>query len=169
MIYRQLGKTGIEVSALGFGAMRLPMVKIGGEEDVDIDKAVDTIRLAFEKGVNYVDCGFLYCAQESEVAVGKALKGWRDKVTVTTKATKMRMENPGDLRRMLEHQLQRMDVDHFDFYCFHGIGFENFHELDKKTGWIKDMMKAKEQGLAKRIGFSFHDEPEGMKKLVDLG
>ena len=169
MIYRQLGKTGIEVSALGFGAMRLPMVKIGGEEYVDIDKAVDVIRLAFEKGVNYVDCGFLYCAQESEVAVGKALKGWRDKVTVTTKATKMRMENPGDLRRMLEHQLQRMDVDYFDFYCFHGIGFENFHELDKKTGWIKDMMKAKEQGLAKRIGFSFHDEPECMKKLVDLG
>ena len=66
MVYRKLGKTGIEVSSLGFGAMRLPMVKIGKENYVDIDKAVDVIRFAFEKGINYIDCGFIYCSQESK-------------------------------------------------------------------------------------------------------
>ena len=169
MIYRELGKSGIKVSALGFGAMRLPMVKIGAEEYVDLDRAVEAIQLAFERGVNYVDTGFLYCSTESEIAVGRALRGWRDKVTVTTKATKQRMENPGDMWRMLEHQLRKVDIDYFDFYCCHGIAWDNVHEIDKKTGWLSDLMRAKEQGLAKHVGFSFHDDPEGMIKLVDLG
>ena len=169
MIYRELGNTGIQVSALGFGAMRLPMVQIGAEEYVDLDRAVEAIQLAFERGVNYIDSGFLYCAAESEIAVGRALKGWRDKVTVTTKATKQRMENQGDLRRMLEHQLRKMDIDCFDFYCFHGIGWENFREMDEKTGWISDLMRAKEERLVKRMAFSFHDEPESMVKLINLG
>jgi len=169
MIYRQLGKTALRVSALGFGAMRLPMVNIGGEDYVDLDRAVDCLRYGFEKGINYVDCGFLYCAKESEIAVGRALRGWRDKVTVTTKATKFGMKNPGDLRRMLEHQLRKMELDWFDFYCFHGIGWDNFHEIDAKTGWQRDLFHAKDEGLVKRIGFSFHDAPENMKKLIDLG
>jgi len=167
--YTTFGNTGIEVSRLGFGAMRLPMVSIGSEEFVDIDRAVDTIRHAFELGVNYIDSGFIYCAKESEIAVGRALRGWRDKVTVTTKATKMRMDNPGDLRRMLDHQLAKLDLDYVDFYCFHGIGYDNFHEKDEKTGWISDMMQARDEGLVKHVAFSFHDDPESMIKLVDLG
>ena len=100
MIYRTLGRTGMRVSQLGFGAMRLPMIGIGEEQYVDIDKAVEVMQAAFELGVNYVDTGFMYCSQESELAVGRALRGWRDKVTVTSKATKFRMANPGDLRRI---------------------------------------------------------------------
>jgi len=169
MQYTQLGNTGIEVSRLGFGAMRLPMVEIGDQQYVDIDRAVETIRHAFERGVNYIDTGFVYCSQESEIAVGRALKGWRHKVTVTSKATKMRMANPGDLRRMLEHQLRKLDIDSLDFYCFHGIGWENFHDLDAKTGWIQDMTRARDEGLLRHIGFSFHDEPAAMRRLVDLG
>lgn len=76
MEYRHLGRTGISVSALGSGAMRLPMVQIGGEQYVDIDRAVEAIRHGFERGINYVDTGFVYCSQESEIAVGRALKGW---------------------------------------------------------------------------------------------
>ena len=169
MKYTQFGNTGIEVSPLGFGSMRLPMCSIGGSSYVDYDRAVDVIRHAFEKGVNYIDSGFMYCSAESEIAVGKALKGWREKITVTTKATKQRMSDPGDLRRMLDHQLAKMDLDCFDFYCFHGVGFDNFNETDKKTGWISDMEKAKVEGLIKHVAFSFHDKPENMKKLIDLG
>ena len=169
MIYRELGTTGIQVSALGFGAMRLPMVTIGAHEYVDIDRAVEVIRHAFDKGVNYIDSGFMYCAAESETAVGRALRGRRDTITLSTKATKMRMEAPGDLRRMLEHQLVRLDVESIDLYCFHGIGWESFHTLDEKTGWIADLRRARDEGLVGRIAFSFHDEPENMAKLVDLG
>ncbi len=70
---------------------------------------------------------------------------------------------------MLEHQLQKLDVEYTDFYCFHGIGLDNFYEIDKKTGWIKDMMKARQEGLIRHIGFSFHDRPENMSGLIDTG
>jgi predicted aldo/keto reductase-like oxidoreductase len=136
---------------------------------VDVDRAVDVIRHAFSRGVNYIDSGFMYCAQESEIAVGRALRGWRDRITLSTKATKMRMAAPGDLRRMLEHQLVRLDTDHVDFYSFHGVGWENFHEIDDRTGWIADMMRARDEGLVRHVAFSFHDKPEGLTKLVDLG
>lgn len=166
---RAFGRTGIQVSPLGFGAMRLPMLKIGGHDYVDIDRAVDAIRHAFSAGVNYIDTGFMYGSQESELAVGRALKGWRDRVTVTTKATKMRMSDPGDLRRMLEHQLRKLDLDCVDFYCFHGIAWDGWHEIDARTGWIGDLTRARDEGLVRRIGFSFHDKPESLPKLVDTG
>ena len=139
--------------------MRLPMFTLKDSEFVDFDKAVEMIRHAIDNGVNYIDSGFRYCNHESEYAVGRAIRdGYRDKVVLTSKATKFNMAAQGDLRRMLEHQLQKLDVDYLDFYCFHGIGWDNYHEIDEKTGWIKDMHRAKEEGLIKRIAFSFHDQ-----------
>ena len=82
MIYKPFGNTGIQLSALGFGAMRLPMA---GEGRVDDEKAVPLIRKAFELGVNYVDTAPYYCGKDSERVVGLALKGWRDKVYLSTK------------------------------------------------------------------------------------
>jgi len=171
MQYVQLGNTGYRVSRLGFGSMRLPMRTIGKESYVDIDRAVAVLHRAFELGVNYVDSGFVYCSSESELVVGRALEQWprRDEIMVTTKCTKFRMENPGDLRRMLEHQLWRLRRDYLDFYLFHGIGWDNWHEIEAKTGWVKEMMQAKEEGLVKQVGFSFHDKPENMIRLIDEG
>ena len=171
MQYVELGNTGYTVSRLGFGAMRLPMVSIGAKEYVDVDKAIAVIHRALELGVNYVDTGFLYCSEESELVVGDALSQWprKDELVVTAKCTKLRMNKPGDLRRMLEHQLWKQRREHFDFYLFHGIGWDNWHETDEKTGWIKDMQRAKEEGLAKHIGMSFHDKPENMIRLIDTG
>ena len=169
MKYNPLGSTGLNVSALAFGSMRLPMTNLGDTEFVDLDRAVEVIRHAFDCGVNYVDCGFQYCNFQSEIAVGRALRGRREQVIVTGKATKFRMLNPGDLPRILEHQLQRLEIDRFDFYGFHGIGWDNLHAIDEKTGWIADMHRAKEQGLFDRMCFSFHDEPESIAKIVDLG
>lgn len=171
MQYTQLGNTEYQVSRLGFGAMRLPMVEIGGQQYVDAQKAIQVLHRAFELGVNYVDTGFMYCQQESEFVVGDAIEQWphSDDIVVTAKCTKMRADAPGDLWRMLQHQLWKQRRDSFDFYLFHGIGWENWHEIDRKTGWKADMRRAKEEGLAKHIGFSFHDKPEMMKRLVDEG
>jgi predicted aldo/keto reductase-like oxidoreductase len=169
MNYREFGKNGIHVSALGFGSMRLPMMKVGANKFVDMDRAVETIRLAFEKGVNYIDSAWGYCAAESEFAVGRALRGWRDKVYVTTKAARWSMTEKGDLRRMLEHQLQKLGTDYMDFYCFHDTGWDVLHEMDEKTGWIGDMMKAHEEGLVKHVAISSHDKPENIIRLIDLG
>jgi uncharacterized protein len=171
MEYRILGRTGYSVSRLGFGAMRLPETSIGDKKYIDLDRAVETLHAAFRLGVNYVDCGLLYGSEQAEIAVGRALRSWpeRDKIIVTDKATKFRMAKPGDLRRMLEHQLQRLDRTWVHFYLFHGVGWDNFHEIDEKTGWIADMTKARDEGLFRYTGFSFHDDPQRMNDLVDLG
>ncbi len=169
MIFNAIGKTGLEVSALGFGSMRLPMTDIGNMEFVDLDRAVEVIQHALDAGVNYIDCGFQYCNFQSEIAVGRAIRGRRDQVIVTGKATKTRMFNPGDMRRMLEHQLERLEIDYFDFYGFHGIAWDALYSIDEQTGWIAEMHQAKEEGLFKRMCFSFHDEPENIRKFVDLG
>jgi predicted aldo/keto reductase-like oxidoreductase len=171
MQYTRLGNTGYTISRLGFGSMRLPMIDIGGKEYVDVERAIAVIHRALELGVNYVDTGFQYCAEESELVVGTALENWpdRDNIVVTAKCTKFRMANPGDMRRLLDHQLWRQRRDSFDFYFFHGIGWDNWHEIDDKTGWFKDMQQAKDEGLVKHVGFSFHDKPENMKRLIDTG
>lgn len=169
MEYNTIGRTGRQASALGFGSMRLPMADVGNMEFVELDRAVELMHHAFDAGINYVDCGFQYCNMQSEIAVGRALKGRRDQVTVTGKCTKTRMFNPGDMRRMIDHQLQRLEIDAFDFYGFHGIGWEKLHEIDAQTGWIAEMHRAKEEGLFRHMCFSFHDDPENIPKLVDLG
>ena len=70
MQYIDLGKTGYRVSRLGFGAMRLPMTRIGDKDFVDVERALALFHRAFELGVNYVDTGFMYCNYESEFVVG---------------------------------------------------------------------------------------------------
>ncbi|HEX3028807.1 MAG TPA: aldo/keto reductase, partial [Clostridia bacterium] len=169
MRYRDFGKTGIKISALGFGCMRLPMIKINGEDAVDIDRAIDILHKAYEQGVNYFDSAYIYNNGLSEGALGKALKGIRDKVYVSTKSPGHILEKPGDYTRILEEQLKRLDIDYIDFYHFHGIGYDNFFETDKNTNWLSEAQKAKEQGIIKHISFSFHDKPESMIKLIDTG
>ncbi|MHB0856003.1 MAG: aldo/keto reductase [Anaerolineae bacterium] len=171
MQYVELGNTGYRASRLGFGSMRLPMVRFGDKEYVDAERAIEVLHQAFARGVNYVDTGLMYCNEESEFAVGSALATWpqRHDIIVTAKCTKFRMQQPGDLRRNLEHQLWKQRRESFDFYLFHGIGWENWHEIDARTDWIADMARAREEGLVKHIGFSFHDTPENLIRLVDVG
>lgn len=165
MQYRDFGKTGLKISALGFGAMRLP------EKDghVVVEKAVETIHRAFELGVNYIDSAYFYNNNESEVAVGKALKGWRDKVIVSTKNPDS--SAPGEAwRKILDEQIRKLDVDHIDIYNFHGINWSSFeNEISRPGGALEAARKAQAEGLFTHLSFSFHDTPEGLIKLVDTG
>jgi uncharacterized protein len=169
MLYKEFGNTGIEISSLGFGCMRFPMVKVNDKDVVDEDKTTQMIHRAYELGVNYYDTAWFYCGGQSEVALGKALKGFRDKVYVSTKSPGHLVHKPGDYRRILEEQLKKLDMDFVDFYHFHGVGYDSFLETDKKSGWLKEAQQAKEEGLIRHISFSFHDKPESMIKLVDTG
>lgn len=169
MIYRTFGKTGIKMSTLGFGAMRLPMTNVDGKNIVDYDKAVPAMQRAFELGVNYVDTAPYYCDADSEVAVGKALKGWRDKVYLSTK-------NPiedasGDhWRERLEKSLKKLDVDYIDFYHMWGISLDAFrNSIDVKGGPMEAAQKALDEGLIKYLSFSFHDAPDNMIPIIDSG
>jgi hypothetical protein len=163
MQYTQFGKTGLNVSRLGFGTMRLPMKTVDGASVVDEDPAIAMLHRAFELGVNYVDAAYFYCDGLSEITLGKALKGWRDKVVLSTKY-------PFDIpfRERLESQLTKLDTDHIDFYHFHGIG-DSFFSHVRHDEAVNGALRAKEEGLIRHLSFSFHDKPEVMKKLVDTG
>ena len=169
-MYRDFGNTGVQISRLGFGAMRLPEKKVNDKMELDMDEAVKAMQHAFTQGVNYVDTAWFYHGGQSEVAVGNAIKGWRDKVTLSSKSPGHLVKKAGDYRRMLEVQLERLQEDSIDFYHFHGVSYEGFLEIDKKAGWLKEAEQAKSEGLIKHISFSFHSEnPEDLIKLVDLG
>ncbi len=169
MQYREFGDTGIKISALGFGAMRLPEIEENGTYRIDEEKALAVIIRAFELGVNYIDTAYGYCHGNSEIVVGKALKGWRDKVYLSTKMPTWLVKERGDYRRFLEEQLQKLDVDYIDFYHFHALGQERWENFVLKHDLLDEAQKAKEEGLIKHISFSFHDKPEVLKQLVDVG
>lgn len=169
MIYRELGNTGLKISSLGFGCMRLPMVEMGGKKVVEQDKVDVMMHKAYELGVNYFDTAYFYNEFLSEAALGTAIKDFRDEIILSSKSPGHLVKKPGDYRRLLEEQLTRLNVDHLDIYHFHGIGYESFLSIDKASGWIKDAQQAKDEGLFNHMAFSFHDEPENMKKLIDLG
>ncbi|RPJ37153.1 MAG: aldo/keto reductase, partial [Chloroflexi bacterium] len=122
MQYRQFGSTGVKISRLGFGAMRLPQKSVSGKMVTDHEEGARILRRAFELGVNYVDSAPYYCDSESEVVVGKALKGWREKVYVSTKYP----VGDGSYREQLEKSLKRLDTGWIDFYHFWGIDWETF-------------------------------------------
>ena len=165
--YREFGRLGIKVSRLGLGAMRLPMTSDGAH--VDEEKAIPVIQRALELGVNYVDTAPYYCSSESEIVVGKAIKGWRDRIYLSTK-------NPVDdakeatFRGWLEKSLRKLDVDYIDFYHMWGIKWSTYVERIAVPGGALDAArKAQEEGLIRHISFSFHDSPENLFKLIDTG
>jgi len=170
MQYTEFGNTGIKVSKLGFGAMRLPMVEKDGEKDVDYDRAVKMIREAIDLGVNYIDTAPYYCEKKSEIAVGKALKdGYREKVYLSTK-NPIENESGADWRKRLEKSLKKLDTDYIDFYHMWGISWEAYqNKIDVENGPIEAAYQAKEDGLIKHISFSFHDDAENLFKLIDTG
>ena len=169
MQYRDFGNSGVKVSTLGFGAMRLPQERIKGKYQVKEEESIEMIQRAFELGVNYVDTAYPYCHDQSELAVGKALKGWRDKVYLSTKMPTWMVEKKGDYRRFLEEELERLKVAYVDFYHFHALNEDSFKNTVLKHNLLKEARKAKDKGLIKHISFSFHDKPEVMKRIIDVG
>ncbi len=166
MIYRDLGKTGHRVSQLGFGAMRLPMVGTGEDARVDREKAIPMIHRAFECGLNYIDTAVGYCNRDSQRVVGEALKGWRDKIVVSTKNPEYDSEEKW--WQNLEDSLERLQVDYIDIYNHHGINWQRYTERVEPMV-SKWMRRALDQGLIKHICSSFHDSNENLIKYINTG
>ena len=167
MQYRPFGKTGITVSALGFGAMRLPMTADG--KHVDEEKAIAVIHRALELGVNYIDTAPYYCEKESEYIVGKAVQGLRDGVYVSTK-NPIEDASGDNWRARLEQSLRKLDMGYVDFYHMWGINWQTYAErILAPGGPLEAAQKAREEGLIRHISFSFHDEPDKLIRLIDSG
>ncbi|MEW5747818.1 MAG: aldo/keto reductase [Candidatus Thermoplasmatota archaeon] len=169
MQYRDFGKTGWKVSALGFGAMRLPTV---GDQPmtkrIREAEAIGMIRHAIDRGVNYVDTAYGYHEKKGEVIVGKALRGgYRDRVRIATKSPVWLIEKKTDFDRLLATQLRRLRTDHIDFYLFHALNGDAWEKTVLKHGLLKRAEKAIADGRIGGIGFSFHDDLKAFKKIVD--
>ena len=169
MEYRNFGNTKIKVSVLGFGAMRLPEVERNGKWYIDEAEAIKLIHKAFEYGINYIDTAYPYCHEQGEIVVGRALGEWKGRIYVSTKSPVWRIKKTSDFRYYLEESLKKLDLDFIDFYHFHSLTNYFFNEKVLKLKLIDEALKAKDEGLIKHISFSFHDEPEVLKKLVDTG
>jgi uncharacterized protein len=169
MQYRPFGNTGVSISALGFGSMRLPSNMVDGKEVFNTEESIRIIHRAFELGVNYIDTAPYYCDSQSEIIVGKALKGWRDKVYVSTK-NPIENSSGADWRERLEKSLKNLDIDYIDFYHMWGISLESYNtEINVPDGPMQAAFRAKEEGLIKHIVFSFHDKSENLMPLIDTG
>ncbi len=166
MIYRELGNTGLKVSQLGFGAMRLPMVGEGADARVNRELAIPMLHAAFDAGLTYVDTAVGYCNEDSQRAVGEALKGYRDRIVVSTKNHEY--EDEKVWWQHLENSLERLQVDAIDIYNHHGINWERYVKTVEPR-LSKLMRKAKDQGLIRNIGTSFHDTNENLINLINTG
>ncbi|MFH1086577.1 MAG: aldo/keto reductase, partial [Chloroflexota bacterium] len=162
---RTFGRTGTQVSALGFGCMRLPT--LGAPEKIDEPEATRLVHYAIDDGVNYVDSGYGYHGGESERFLGRALQGgYRQKVYLATKLPPGQVQTRDDFDRLLNEQLAKLQTDHIDFYLLHGLRkarWDLLHGLDIES-WIPRPIA---DGRIGRIGFSFHDSFAVLKEIID--
>jgi len=167
MLYRQFGNTGVEVSALGFGAMRLPTTDPKDRSSIDEVLATRMVRYAIDHGVNYIDTAYPYHNGESERFVGRVLQdGYREKVNLATKLPMWAIEAEGDAERILNEQLEKLQTDHIDFYLFHGLRRPRW-ETVQKFDLLKWAEGARADGRIRHLGFSFHDDFDAFKMIID--
>jgi predicted aldo/keto reductase-like oxidoreductase len=152
MNYRQFGKLNFKVSALGFGAMRLP-VRNGV---IDEQEAGRMLHYALDNGINYIDTAWPYHNEQSEPFLGKALEGgFRDKVKLATKLPCWLLEKQSDCDTYLNEQLNRLKTDHIEFYLLHGV-FTSRWEQILKLDMLSWAERARADGRIGHLGFSFH-------------
>jgi uncharacterized protein len=169
MQYRRFGNTGVKISTLGFGAMRLPSIEVDGKTQFDYDESKKMIQRAYELGVNYFDTAPYYCDGESEIILGQSIKEFRDKIYLSTK-NPIEDASGSHFRERLEASLKKLDTTYIDFYHMWGISWDTYvNKIDVPDGPLEAAFKAKEEGLIRHLSFSFHDEAENLFKLIDTG
>ena len=166
MKLRQFPGTNVKVSPLGMGCMRLPTLD-AENNPIDRPEAIRMIRTAIDRGLNYVDTAYGYHGGDSEVLVGEALAdGYREKVTLTSKLPLWKVEKYEDMEALLDEQLSRLKTDHLDFYLAHAVDGERFDRL-MPVGLLQFFDEMKKKGKILHVGFSFHDDFDVFKRVVD--
>lgn len=166
MQYRQFGRSEKKVSALGFGAMRLPVL-CGDVARIDEAEATRLVRRAIDGGVNYVDTAYPYHGGSGEPFLGRALAdGYRERVMLATKMPTWLIEAEGDFDRYLAEQMARLRVDHVDLYLLHALNEAVWAKL-KGLNVREWGQRAVESGRIGGLGFSFHDAAPVFIDIVD--
>lgn len=166
MIYRKFKDK--ELSALGMGAMRLPVID-GDDNKVDAPKVEEMVSYAMEKGINYYDTAWGYHGGNSETVMGEVLSRYpRESFYLADKFPGYDLSNMDKVEEIFEKQLEKCQVEYFDFYLFHNVCEMNIDEyLNEDHGIMEYLWKQKENGRIKHLGFSVHGSFDVARRFLE--
>lgn len=166
MIYREF--QNLKLSGLGLGMMRLPVVN-GNDAVVDEEAAAEIIDYAYRNGINYFDTAWGYHNGNSELTAGKCLSRYpRESYYLATKFPGYDNANMGKVEEIFEEQLRKCRTEYFDFYLIHNVYEGNIDDyLNPKFGTYEYLMKQKENGRIRHLGFSAHGSLEVIKRFLE--
>jgi hypothetical protein len=167
--YRNFGPLDWKVSALGFGCMRLPTLDDQrNSPNIQELESVQMLRHAIDNGVNYLDTAYSYHDGQSELLVGKALcDGYREKVRLATKLPVWLVEGPEDFDKYLDEQLAKLQTTYIDFYLFHALNKDNWHDVVLRHNLLAKAEAALADGRIRHLGFSFHGDYAAFEEIVN--
>ncbi|MDD2910102.1 MAG: aldo/keto reductase, partial [Petrimonas sp.] len=173
MTYTALSKTGDKISLLGFGTMRYPTVERetpeGIRKFIDEEKAGQLVDYAIAHGINYFDTAWMYHQGESEIVTGKLLKKYpRNSFYLATKLPGS-VKSREDAIATYHKQLEKLQVDYFDYYHLHSLSSDVMYErIYKEWGMLDFLLNEKKEGRIRNLGWSFHgDQPLFDKVLAE--
>lgn len=166
MVYKNF--KNLKLSALGMGAMRLPVIN-GNDADIDEATTAQMVDYSMKHGINYYDTAWGYHNGQSEIVMGKVLAKYpRDSYYIATKFPGYDLSNMTKVEEIFEKQLEKTRMEYFDFYLFHNVCEKNIdYYLDEKYGIFKYLMEQKKNGRIKHLGLSIHGSYEVLKRFLD--
>ena len=159
---------GLELSALGLGSMRLPVIDYD-DSRIDEEKTAEMVAYAMKNGINYYDTAWGYHGHNSETVMGKILKNYpRNSFYLASKFPGYDLSNMPKVEEIFEKQLKKCCVDYFDFYLFHNVCEMNIDAyLDEKYGIFEYLIEQKKNGRIRHLGFSAHGSLDVIKRFLD--
>ncbi len=166
MVYQNF--QDLHLSALGLGAMRLPVVD-GNDAQIDMAATEEMVAYAMEQGINYYDTAWGYHSGNSETVIGKALSKYpRESYYLASKFPGYDLSNMPKVEEIFEKQLEKCGVEYFDFYLFHNVCEMNIDAyLDEQYGIYQYLMEQKRNGRIRHLGFSAHGSYDVMKRFLE--
>lgn len=166
MIYNDF--QGLKLSALGMGNMRLPVLD-GNDNNIDVDAAKEMIAFCMNSGINYYDTAYGYHGGNSELVVGQLLKNYeRSSFYLASKFPGYDLSNMPKVREIFEEQLEKCQVEYFDFYMFHNVCEMNIDEyLNPEFGIFDYLMEQKQSGRIRHLGFSTHGDIDCITRFLE--
>lgn len=167
MIYNDF--KGLKLSSLGLGTMRLPTLA-NDDSKIDLEASRKMFDYAIKNGINYFDTAYGYHGGESEIVNGIILKDYpRDSFYLASKFPGFNTENMEQKEEIFQKQLEKCQVEYFDFYLFHCLSDKSFEYYTSDEYKLMDfLLEQKKNGKIRHLGFSTHADFETTKKFIDI-
>ena len=164
MNFKKLGNTGLNISSLGFGAMRLPY-----KDDRSFASAIALIQHALKKEINFFDVGTFYCNHLCETIFSQVIIQKNGQNIILSGKNSSHISNNENWTDQLKNSLFMFGCEVLDIYFIHYLDYDVWEKHFILDNVIDEVNRAKEEGLIKYVGFSSHDSPEKVRKLIDTG